>query len=341
MNKKNKGDFGYLNYKKKLNFIIAAVALLIIIAVFTTGLIIFKSRNNYMTLGHPADDLRQLHLSGVIQGGQGDPREVSSPTMPLGARVRGLAFSSAEWGAWSVAMASMVPSRRPAMIPFTSCCVRRGGIDPGRGPLRQDLVLCEGKILGAGLAGNGHPVLLHPAHDVHRLCRRDMADVDPGAGLLRQHGRAHHLQLLSDGGPSLQPELAGYAALVHRPALHHGGVLTVAEDRRLPAAWPLSWRPASGWRCPRCSRHRRGPPPPPFSAPLRRWAPPQYLHKWELMPLANLLLLHLIVPHRLQKEYAAGIVGLLRKDIYKCPSQYLVCHLKRGHLFLSLLVLVF
>ena len=50
MNKKNKGDFGYLNYKKKLNFIIAAVALLIIIAVFTTGLIIFKSRNNYMTL---------------------------------------------------------------------------------------------------------------------------------------------------------------------------------------------------------------------------------------------------------------------------------------------------
>ena len=45
MNKKNKGDFGYLNYKKKLNFIIAAVALLIIIAVFITGLIIFKSRN--------------------------------------------------------------------------------------------------------------------------------------------------------------------------------------------------------------------------------------------------------------------------------------------------------
>lgn len=50
MNKKNKGEFGYLNYKKKLNFIIAAAALLIIIAVFITGLVIFKSRNNYMTL---------------------------------------------------------------------------------------------------------------------------------------------------------------------------------------------------------------------------------------------------------------------------------------------------
>lgn len=50
MNKKNKGEFGYLNYKKKLNFIIAAISLIIIIAVFITGLIIFKSRNNYMTL---------------------------------------------------------------------------------------------------------------------------------------------------------------------------------------------------------------------------------------------------------------------------------------------------
>ncbi len=50
MNKKSKGEFGYLNYKKKLNFIIAAISLLIIIAIFVTGLIIFKSRNNYMTL---------------------------------------------------------------------------------------------------------------------------------------------------------------------------------------------------------------------------------------------------------------------------------------------------
>jgi len=59
------------------------------------------------------------------------------------------------------------------------------------------------------------------------------------------------------------------------------------------------------------------------------------------MPLANLLLLHLIVPHRLQKEYVAGIVGLLRKDIYKYPIQYLVCYLKEKEcLFLSLLVLV-
>lgn len=50
MNKKNKGELGYLNYRKKLNFIITMAALLIIAAIFITGLVIFKSRNNYMTL---------------------------------------------------------------------------------------------------------------------------------------------------------------------------------------------------------------------------------------------------------------------------------------------------
>ena len=55
-------------------------------------------------------------------------REVSSPIMPLGALARGRAFSSAEWGAWSVAMASMVPSFRPAMMPLMSLAVRRGGL---------------------------------------------------------------------------------------------------------------------------------------------------------------------------------------------------------------------
>ena len=47
--------------------------------------------------------------------------------MPLGALARGRSFSSAEWGAWSVAMASMVPSFSPAMMPLISLAVRRGG----------------------------------------------------------------------------------------------------------------------------------------------------------------------------------------------------------------------
>ena len=41
---------------------------------------------------------------------------VSSPMMPLGASANGLAFSSAECGAWSVAMMSIAPSFRPSMM---------------------------------------------------------------------------------------------------------------------------------------------------------------------------------------------------------------------------------
>ena len=169
----------------------------------------------------------------MIQGGQGDCQGGLQPDHAAGrpGEGPGLLLGGVGGVVGGDGVDGAVPQAGDDPLHILLC--PQGGIDPGQGPLRQDLVLCEGKILGAGLAGNGHPVLLHPAHDVHRLCRRDMADVDPGAGLLRQHGRAHHLQLLSDGGPSLQPELAGYAALVHRPALHHGGVLTVAEDRQL------------------------------------------------------------------------------------------------------------
>ena len=54
--------------------------------------------------------------------------------MPLGASVRGRVFSSAEWGAWSVAMASMVPSFNPSIMASTSALVRRGGFTRARAP---------------------------------------------------------------------------------------------------------------------------------------------------------------------------------------------------------------
>ena len=54
--------------------------------------------------------------------------------MPLGARDRGRAFSSAEWGAWSVAITSMVPSLRPEIMACTSFLVRRGGLTRASAP---------------------------------------------------------------------------------------------------------------------------------------------------------------------------------------------------------------
>ena len=53
---------------------------------------------------------------------------VSSPSMPGGAWSSGLSFASGGWGAWSVAMASIVPSASPALIAAMSAAVRNGGL---------------------------------------------------------------------------------------------------------------------------------------------------------------------------------------------------------------------
>ena len=115
----------------------------------------------------------------------------------------------------------------------------QGGIDPGQRPLGEHLILGEGEVLRAGLAGEGDPLLLfHLADDVHAPGGGDVADVDMGPGLLRQHGVPHDHDLLGDGGPALQPQLAGDAPLVHRPPGHHGGVLAVAQHRHIQLPGP-------------------------------------------------------------------------------------------------------
>ena len=55
------------------------------------------------------------------------PRAVSSPSIPGGAESKGRSLSVLVWGAWSVAMASMVPWASPARTAATSASVRSGG----------------------------------------------------------------------------------------------------------------------------------------------------------------------------------------------------------------------
>ena len=47
--------------------------------------------------------------------------------MPIGASSKGTSFSSRACGAWSVAMQSIVPSRRPAISAWRSSSARSGG----------------------------------------------------------------------------------------------------------------------------------------------------------------------------------------------------------------------
>ncbi|MGN0317245.1 MAG: hypothetical protein ACI4E1_04830 [Lachnospira sp.] len=50
LRKKEKGDFGYLNYRKSLSLLIVIAAYLVVAAVFVTGFLIFKSKNNIVTV---------------------------------------------------------------------------------------------------------------------------------------------------------------------------------------------------------------------------------------------------------------------------------------------------
>ena len=52
---------------------------------------------------------------------------VCNPSMPGGASSIDRSFVSGVWGAWSVAIASIVPSARPALTAATSGSVRNGG----------------------------------------------------------------------------------------------------------------------------------------------------------------------------------------------------------------------
>ncbi len=54
-------------------------------------------------------------------------KAVSSPVTPIAALSNGTSFSSFACGAWSVAMQSIVPSRRPSISAWRSASVRSGG----------------------------------------------------------------------------------------------------------------------------------------------------------------------------------------------------------------------
>ena len=114
----------------------------------------------------------------------------------------------------------------------------QGGIDPGHRALGEYLVLGEPEILGAGLTGQVDALLLHLADDVYAAGGGHVADVDVGPGLLGQHGIPHDHQLLGNSRSALQPQLAGYAALVHRPTLYHRGILAVAQHGHIQTAGP-------------------------------------------------------------------------------------------------------
>ena len=50
MKKVEKGEFGYLAYKKSRNMIKTIIAFAVVLVIFIIGFIIWKSKNNYLTM---------------------------------------------------------------------------------------------------------------------------------------------------------------------------------------------------------------------------------------------------------------------------------------------------
>lgn len=50
LQKKEKGDFGYLNYRKRLNLMLTAAAFLVVLIILIIGFIVNKTRNNVFTV---------------------------------------------------------------------------------------------------------------------------------------------------------------------------------------------------------------------------------------------------------------------------------------------------
>src|SRR5207248_1401562 len=70
------------------------------------------------------------------------------------------------------------------------------------------------QVMGRYLGGHRDPPRLCPPQYVYRSRGRDMADVQSGAGVLREHDVAGDDRLLGDRRPAGQTESSGERALV-------------------------------------------------------------------------------------------------------------------------------
>ncbi len=116
---------------------------------------------------------------------------VSRPTMPNAAWSYSTFLSSTVWGAWSVAMQSMVPSRSPSTTAWRSASDRSGGFILVEVSYSVSLTAwsVSSRWWGVASAVTRTPARLAPAHRVHGRRRGEVGDVDPAPGQLGEQRR--------------------------------------------------------------------------------------------------------------------------------------------------------
>ena len=159
---------------------------------------------------------------------------VSSPTIPNGARSNSTIFSSAWCGAWSVAMASTLPSARPSSIASRSAALAQRRVHLHVGVVLHRLaegLVSEREVVRRDLAGHAHAARLAVAHRAQRLARAHVRDVDARAGELGERDVALDHQRLGRAWDAAQPERRGAVALVRHAVALERRILAVIDDR--------------------------------------------------------------------------------------------------------------
>ena len=152
--------------------------------------------------------------------------------MPIGASSNGTSFSSRACGAWSVAMQSIVPSRRPVdqRLPVVLGAQRRVHLQPRVEVLEQRLV-GQREVVRRDLGGDPHAARLGRGDRLDRLARAQVLDVDPAVLVAGQRRVARDQRRLGDRRDAGQAEPRRHVALVHDAAAGERRVLLVqAQD---------------------------------------------------------------------------------------------------------------
>ncbi len=155
--------------------------------------------------------------------------------MPKGALSKSTAFSSAWCGAWSVAIASIVPSERPATSASRSESSRSGGFIFVRVEKSDFATSSSVRTRWCGVTSQVTPDAggLRAPHHVEGKRRREVRHVQASARHLGHQQVARHRGRLRHGRLAREAEARGDRALVHRRALREAPVLGVLDDRQV------------------------------------------------------------------------------------------------------------
>ena len=164
-------------------------------------------------------------------------KAVSSPVTPIGASSNGASFSSRECGAWSVAMQSIAPDRRPSISASRSRWARSGGFILNRGSRERTASSVSVRWCGVTSAVIWTPAARDALHRLDRLRGRQVQDVDATVLVPGQLGVALDRRALGDRRDARHPERRRDRSLVHHTVPGQGRILLV--QRQHEAREPL------------------------------------------------------------------------------------------------------